>query len=1239
MKIKFILFIASCVFLTGKFTASTSENTNPYLVHFQKAYEEYPLIPKGMLESIAFANTRIEHIVHDSQTPESCIEIPNAYGVMGLTLDGKNYFRNNLKLVAELSGISETDIINDPRLNILAFAKAYSSLMDLMSITSSDPAKHIKVLVALSELPFDGELQNDYALNTQLYSILYFLNNPDHQSTYNFPSYNINLIEVFGEENYNVLSSSSVVITGQTIQGNGSNYQKSGVSAEIMSANYGPAIWNPTSCNFSSRSGTPISAVTIHTVQGTYAGCISWFKNCSAGVSAHYVIRSSDGQVTQMVLEINKAWHVGNNNPYTIGIEHEGYINNAAWYTNAMYASSANLVKDICLSGYGIAPTSCYNGPSCNGGSSTCLLSSTYRIKGHHHFPGQSHTDPGINWNWPKYYCLINNCGSGPVAPPPPPSVSGNLCGNKTLTRATPPSGVTYYWQGTSCGTSTGNSASTYVVTSSGTYFLRARDNSTNVWSTCSSANVTVNQDPADPSAPFVTSSSCGLTVLNRPSPPTGVTFYWQGTTCGTSTANSALSYSVTTSGTYYLRARSSAGCWSNCSSLAVNVIASPATPPIPSVSNSSCGPKTLTRATPPAGTTYFWQGTSCGTSTLNSAATYPVGTSGTYFLRAKNTQGCWSNCSSIAVNIIGCPSNLAATVGGACPSKSVALSWVNSASNWTVEVSLDPAFNTIHSKPAINVSTSAAPAGFSPALVFQANATYYWRIKSGTTYFNGPTFTVPFCDMVSPSTNIAPVNGWQNGVFTVNFTDVDNNTVGKSFYNVADFNGTEWRANGLRGFLNDNFDNASLHADWTTTSGAWATAAGNLAQSDDISLNTNLYASLTQNLSNRYMYHWSAKIDGNGTAKKAGLHFFCDNAAFTNRGNSYLVQFNIDGGKLEFYKSINNVLTLAKETDYNFLAGQYYDYNLIYDRITGKMDMYINNVLIESWIDAAPLTSGNSVSFKTNNASLSVNYFEVLRSRNASTSVSCGNSPTNDIRYQNSGFSLAGGKINSVITDLQGNISNVTTMPVNVDWTAPLAVTPINDGTGQDINTTTFTNQLAANWAPTTDPNSGITKYYYSIGINPGDTSVTGWTDNGSQSMALKNNLALTINQVYYFNVKAKNGAGMFSPVLSSNGQTVVVNSVGIEELSSVSGLMVYPNPFNESTTLDYTLTKSENTTVTLTDILGRAVYAWNNKSESAGNHRLTINASEMQLPSGLYFIKFATDNGSATIKLILNR
>ncbi|RYD16391.1 MAG: N-acetylmuramoyl-L-alanine amidase [Lysobacteraceae bacterium] len=147
-------------------------------------------------------------------------------------------------------------------------------------------------------------------------------------------------------------------------------------------------------------------------MQGSYAGSIAWFQNNPYSVSAHYLIRSSDGQVTQMVREAQAAHHVGSQNAYTLGIEHEGYVDDAAWYTTAMYNASAALTRHFCTR-HAIPCASAYNGPA-HGGVN--VLPASVRIKGHQHYTGQTHTDPGIHWDWRRYYALLNpGSGGNPV--------------------------------------------------------------------------------------------------------------------------------------------------------------------------------------------------------------------------------------------------------------------------------------------------------------------------------------------------------------------------------------------------------------------------------------------------------------------------------------------------------------------------------------------------------------------------------------------------------------------------------------------------------------------------------------------------------------------------------------------------------------------------------------------------------------------------------------------------------
>jgi hypothetical protein len=184
------------------------------------------------------------------------------------------------------------------------------------------------------------------------------------------------------------------------------------VKVSALSSDYGPALWNPAaSCNYTMGRTMAITHVVVHTTEGSYAGTISWFQNCSAQVSAHYVIRSSDGQITQMVYEKDKAWHVGTENGYTIGIEHEAYLNDpATWFTDAMYNASALLTRDICAS-YGLDKTKVYDGSL--GWNAVISDKSLFDVKGHVNYPNQTHTDPGSGWNWPKYRSLVIGSGGG----------------------------------------------------------------------------------------------------------------------------------------------------------------------------------------------------------------------------------------------------------------------------------------------------------------------------------------------------------------------------------------------------------------------------------------------------------------------------------------------------------------------------------------------------------------------------------------------------------------------------------------------------------------------------------------------------------------------------------------------------------------------------------------------------------------------------------------------------------
>jgi len=533
----------------------------------------------------------------------------------------------------------------------------------------------------------------------------------------------------------------------------------------------------------------------------------------------------------------------------------------------------------------------------------------------------------------------------------------------------------------------------------------------------------------------------------------------------------------------------------------------------------------------------------------------------------------------------------------------------------------------------------------------------YHGTSSPGTINSTGPSLTVKFrSDNLTTSTgwkavwhclmdNVAPttltnVSGdWQTQDFTATFTDTDNSGgtgIEKCYYQVVDYNGTEWHANSQNGFFADNFDTYNAPV-WSVPAGggAWSVVSGNLVQSDTTLSNTNSYASLNQNLSNRYLYQFNVKLDPAGTTQhRFGFHFFSDSGSLSNRGNSYFIFFRQETSKLEFYKVVNDTFTQTKVVDnITTTFGQWYDIKVVFDRTTGKIDVYRDDVFLASWTDPVPLvTIGKYISFRAGNSKLFINELKVFRSRASSVNVSVGAAPTNDIRFQNPDPATYAAKIKSIVNDAVGNLSAIDEKNLNIDWTVPICNT-VNDGTGSDTDTTTSTTTLSSNWAASNDPNSGIVKYFYAIGTTPGDTNVTGWTDNALNTSVTKTGLALTDGQAYYFSVKTENGAGLTS-ICNSNGVMVFL-ATDLSENEIVPAFSVFPNPFGESATINIQLSSDQHLKISLTDVLGRQIII-SDKLYTAGKHSITMNSSRLQLSKGIYFLEVSNEKLVTVEKIV---
>jgi len=143
--------------------------------------------------------------------------------------------------------------------------------------------------------------------------------------------------------------------------------------------------------------GVDIRQIVLHDTEGGYEGSLAALTDPAVKASAHYLVRASDGLVTQMVENRNLAWHAGNwsLNMHSVGVEHEGYaIRESSWYTEPQYESTAALVRFLAAR-YGVP------------------LDREHVI-GHDEVPVQldssvpkTHWDPGPYWDWNHLMALM----------------------------------------------------------------------------------------------------------------------------------------------------------------------------------------------------------------------------------------------------------------------------------------------------------------------------------------------------------------------------------------------------------------------------------------------------------------------------------------------------------------------------------------------------------------------------------------------------------------------------------------------------------------------------------------------------------------------------------------------------------------------------------------------------------------------------------------------------------------
>ncbi|WP_067175344.1 golvesin C-terminal-like domain-containing protein [Microtetraspora niveoalba] len=353
--------LAALVVLAGQPATAAAAGETPLPAAFARAAADRD-VPRELLVALAYAETHLD--AHEGKPSAS-----GGYGVMHLV---SNPTTHALEKAAELTGLSAEKLRTDTAANIMGGAAVLRAHAD--------------------ELGLDEAARKDMGRWYQAVARYGNASSPEIARLYADAVY-----EQLGLG----IDARGVRVAPQEVtadRGDYANARDLSARASLLSADYPPANWVAASSSNYTASSRPssyaIDRVVIHVTQGSYAGSISWFQNPSAQVSAHYVVKSSNGEITQMVREKDIAWHAGNwtYNTRSIGIEHEGYISDASWFTDAMYRASAALTRAICDK-YGIPKDRSH-------------------IIGHNEVPGATHTDPGSYWNWNTYMNYVTGGGT-----------------------------------------------------------------------------------------------------------------------------------------------------------------------------------------------------------------------------------------------------------------------------------------------------------------------------------------------------------------------------------------------------------------------------------------------------------------------------------------------------------------------------------------------------------------------------------------------------------------------------------------------------------------------------------------------------------------------------------------------------------------------------------------------------------------------------------------------------------
>jgi len=160
-------------------------------------------------------------------------------------------------------------------------------------------------------------------------------------------------------------------------------------------------------------------------------------------------------------------------------------------------------------------------------------------------------------------------------------------------------------------------------------------------------------------------------------------------------------------------------------------------------------------------------------------------------------------------------------------------------------------------------------------------------------------------------------------------------------------------------------------------------------------------------------------------------------------------------------------------------------------------------------------------------------------------------------------------------------------------------------------------------------------TRYYSS------NNNGTSWSELTTETIGIDNKIlsryALAVNSSYYFAAYWK----FANSVISAEVYRLSLNDSPLSTETFQNNIKFqlknYPNPFNQTTTISFSMPISGNVSLKIFNVLGQEIDELINENLAIGSYSFQWNAEKQS--SGVYFYKLITDSYSEKKKMVLYR